>query len=47
MSIGGGKLAQDLPQNCPIDDYIWLMIPILGSLGYVMLRRNILKQNVT
>ncbi len=32
-------------QECPIDDYIWLMIPLIGGLGYYTLRKKLINQS--
>lgn len=46
--IGAGLLAQDSPQNCPIDSHILILIFSATSFGYYMLRRqNILSSNET
>lgn len=28
------------PQECPIDDYIWIMVVLVGDLGYCIIRRR-------
>ena len=33
------------PQECPIDDYIWVMMILSGGIGYFVLRKNALKLN--
>jgi hypothetical protein len=35
-----GFLAIISPQLCPIDDYIWIMITLIGGFGYLFIRRR-------
>ena len=42
--IAGGFFGDTVnPQECPIDDYIWVMMILFGGLGYFALRKNALK----
>ena len=46
-SNGSGFLGDTVnPQQCPIDDYIWVMMIIFGGLGYFVLRKNALKLSI-
>ena len=39
--IGAGFLGDTAnPKECPIDDYIWVMMILFGGLGYYVLRKN-------
>ena len=28
------------PQECPIDDYVWVMVALLGGLGFYIIRQK-------
>lgn len=42
FGANNGYLGDTNVEECPIDDYVWIMIALLGGLGYLVIRqRNI------
>ncbi len=36
-----GNIYNYVPENCPLDDYVWVIVVAIGGIGFVMLRKSI------
>ncbi|MFC3363610.1 hypothetical protein ACFOG5_10560 [Pedobacter fastidiosus] len=46
LTYTGNLITSFQVYQCPIDEYIWILVAVFSILGYLLLRKTIVKQNL-
>ena len=44
--LGAGFIGNTTTENCPIDDYVWLILVFFGGIGFVYVRNKSLTKSI-